>query len=166
MSQGHDQESQASGQIQETFTIKGMHCAACSARVEKAISGLTGVNQADVNLATEKMRVEWDPEKVAQETILSKVRDAGYEAEVPKSQSVVDLAIKGMTCAACSARVEKALNAALGVFEARVNLATERAHIRFDPLQTNVRALEEAVVKSGYEAETLRHEESDLLNQE
>ena len=166
MSQGHDQESQTLGQIQETFIIKGMHCAACSARVEKAVSGLDGVNQADVNLATEKMRVEWDPEKVDQETILSKVRDAGYEVEVPKSQSVVDLAIKGMTCAACSAWVEKALNAALGVFEARVNLATERAHIRFDPLQTNVRALEEAAAKSGYEAETLRQEESDLLNQE
>ena len=47
--------------------------------------------------------------------------------------SSLDLSIQGMTCAACVLRVEKALRAVPGVTVAHVNLATERAHIDWDP---------------------------------
>jgi Cu+-exporting ATPase len=150
----------------EVFQVKGMHCAACSARVEQAVSGLNGVIEAHVNLATEKMHVQWDPAQVGQQTILDKIKDIGYEAEVPVSQAHVDLAVKGMTCAACSARVEKALNSVPGVFEAQVNLATEKAQVRFDPSQVNVHLLKQAVEKSGYSAHVLQREESEVFSQE
>ena len=62
----------------------------------------------------------------------------------------VGLPIEGMTCASCVARVEKALAKVPGVERVAVNLASERADVRFDPGQTNAGALAEAVAKAGY----------------
>lgn len=66
----------------------------------------------------------------------------------------VDLAIEGMTCAACSLRIEKALNKVPGV-AATVNLATERARVRFPAPATDVDALIQIVRKAGYDAREL-----------
>src|SRR5258706_963934 len=66
----------------------------------------------------------------------------------------VDLAIDGMTCAACAARIEKALGQLPGV-EAAVNLATEHAHIRFPRGATDVSTLIATVRKAGYDAREL-----------
>jgi Cu+-exporting ATPase len=66
-------------------------------------------------------------------------------------QQVVELAIGGMTCAACSARIERQLNKLPGV-QAAVNLPAERAHIRFDPAQADVDKLIATVVKTGFSA--------------
>ena len=69
----------------------------------------------------------------------------------PAGQEVVELAIGGMTCAACSARIERQLNKLAGV-EAVVNLPAERAHIRFDPAQADVDRLVATIVKTGFTA--------------
>ncbi len=69
----------------------------------------------------------------------------------PAACETVELSIGGMTCAACSARIERQLNKLPGV-EAVVNLPAERAHIRFDPAQTDVDKLIATVVKTGFTA--------------
>jgi len=61
------------------------------------------------------------------------------------------LSIGGMTCAACSARVERALKKLEGVESAVVNLATEKATVVFDPRALRLSAIKEAVVKAGYQ---------------
>src|SRR5438128_1514767 len=58
--------------------------------------------------------------------------------------------VTGMTCASCVRRIEKALNKVEGVHEASVNLATEKAHVVFDPGQTGVDQMRAAVEKAGY----------------
>jgi Cu+-exporting ATPase len=63
----------------------------------------------------------------------------------------IDLALTGMSCAACAARIEKVLNRTEGV-EAAVNFATETARVRFDPEKTDPKHLIEAVRKAGYDA--------------
>lgn len=63
----------------------------------------------------------------------------------------VELAIGGMTCAACSARIERQLNKLPGV-EAVVNLPAERAHIRYDPHAVDVDKLIATIVKTGFTA--------------
>lgn len=63
----------------------------------------------------------------------------------------VELSIGGMTCAACSARIERQLNKLPGV-EAVVNLPAERAHIRFDPAAVDVDKLIATIVKAGFTA--------------
>lgn len=62
------------------------------------------------------------------------------------------LKITGMTCAACSARIEKVLGKMEGIESATVNLATEKATISFDPAITNVAAIKEKIEKTGYGA--------------
>lgn len=63
------------------FTVTGMSCAACSARVEKAVSGVEGVSACAVNLLTNSMTVEGD---ASDETIVAAVEKAGYGAS-PKT---------------------------------------------------------------------------------
>jgi P-type Cu+ transporter len=67
------------------------------------------------------------------------------------SCQTVELSIGGMTCAACSARIERQLNKLAGV-EAAVNLPAERAHIRFDPASADVEKLIATIVKTGFTA--------------
>ena len=62
----------------DKYNITGMSCAACSSRVEKAVSSLPGVSQCSVNLLTNSMIVEGD---ASSEIIISAVIDAGYGAK-------------------------------------------------------------------------------------
>jgi Cu+-exporting ATPase len=68
----------------------------------------------------------------------------------------IELAIKGMSCASCVARVERGLRAVEGVESASVNLATERATIAYDPDKTSPRNFVRAIRDLGYEVETER----------
>jgi len=63
----------------ETLSVGGMHCAACSARVEKALRKLEGVENASVNLATEKATVIFDPRTLRLSAIKEAIINAGYE---------------------------------------------------------------------------------------
>ena len=63
----------------EQYTVTGMSCAACTARVEKAVSGVKGVTSCSVSLLTNSMGVEGT---ASAEEIIAAVRDAGYEASV------------------------------------------------------------------------------------
>ena len=71
------------------------------------------------------------------------------ESAAPAAAETVELSIGGMTCAACSGRIERQLNKLPGV-EAVVNLPAERAHIRFDPAQADVDKLIATIVKTGF----------------
>ncbi|MEE1655004.1 heavy metal translocating P-type ATPase [Microvirga sp. CF3062] len=139
--------------------IKGMTCASCVNRVEKAIRSVEGVRAANVNLATERAHVEFAPVGANPAAVAEAIRSVGYEP----SDSTVELKIHGMTCASCVGRVEKALNRVSGVLEASVNLATERASIRYLGGADMVARLIGAVEQTGYEAEAPRQgsEQSD-----
>ena len=67
------------------FTIKGMSCAACSARVEKAVKSLNGVSFCAVNLLTNSMEVETS---LDDKEIISAVRKAGYDASVKQDNKL------------------------------------------------------------------------------
>ena len=129
--------------------IAGMTCAACSTRLEKNLNRLEGVHAA-VNLAAEKARVEYDPDKTQPEAIVSQVAKTGFS--VPAQR--LDLRLTGMTCAACATRIEKVLNQLPGV-EARVNLATEKARVQYTPGLAGLDDLIAAVHKAGYGAEPI-----------
>ncbi|NMC27772.1 MAG: heavy-metal-associated domain-containing protein, partial [Syntrophomonadaceae bacterium] len=101
-----------------------MTCAACAARIEKGIARLPGVAAANVNLALERATVEYDDQLTSPEQIDQIIKKLGYEVIHPAALAAghIDLKITGMTCAACSARIEKKLNALPGVSRAVVNL--------------------------------------------
>ncbi|MCO5465926.1 heavy metal translocating P-type ATPase [Enterococcus faecalis] len=64
----------------KTFDIEGMSCASCAQTIEKAVNQLSGVQQAIVNLATEKLVVSYDDHQVTSAKIIKAVTDAGYQA--------------------------------------------------------------------------------------
>src|SRR5581483_3187846 len=126
--------------------IEGMTCAACAVRIEKNLNRLPGVNAA-VNFATERASVLFDPARAASTDLVEAVKRAGYG--VPAQ--TVELALEGMTCAACAVRIENSLNRLPGV-EAAVNFATERARVRLEPGGATPQDLLAAVKRTGYDA--------------
>ncbi|MEA4929352.1 MAG: heavy metal translocating P-type ATPase [Candidatus Limiplasma sp.] len=133
------------------WELQGMTCAACAQRIEKTVSKLPGVEQANVNLASEKLFVEYDPNALAADDIRTAVEKIGYGATEKTSAQTVTIPIGGMTCAACAQRIEKTLRKLPGVEQAGVNLATEKATVTYQPQQVRFSAIREAIEKIGYQ---------------
>ena len=137
------------------LSVEGMTCASCVGRVERALKKVPGVQEAVVNLATEKASLTVaDPAQAAAilPQAVAAIEKAGYA--VP-AQSV-DLQVGGMTCASCVGRVERALKKVPGVQSAVVNLATERASVQLQG-NVDVSRLIAAIEKAGYEAQAVLH---------
>src|SRR5690606_31499926 len=107
--------------------VEGMSCASCVGRVEKAIRAVPGVADASVNLVTGRADVTLGEGQADPAAIARAVEQAGYAAAI----DTADLKIEGMSCASCVARVERALRRLPGILDATVNLATERARVRY-----------------------------------
>ena len=140
-------ENIATPKIEVTLPVEGMTCAACAARIEKNVSKLPGIESFNVNLASERARVVLNGSTTWQD-VVEKIEKSGYSVPVRE----VDLNITGMTCAACSARIEKVVNRLDAVKEASVNLASEKAHIVYFPGVIQEQDLIRAVEKAGYGA--------------
>ncbi|MFD2656527.1 heavy metal translocating P-type ATPase [Gracilibacillus thailandensis] len=130
-----------------TLGITGMTCAACSNRIEKVLNKMNGVD-AQVNLTTEKASVSYDPDNVQVEDIQAKIEKLGYGVQTER----IDLDVYGMTCAACSNRIEKVLNKQPGIQKATVNLATESASVEYNPSFIEERDMIGRIQKLGYDA--------------
>jgi Cu+-exporting ATPase len=141
----------------ESLGISGMSCAACAARIEKKLNKYPGVIQAIVNLATEKATVEFDDAAVTNGDIEEEIIGLGYGVirEEAKANNRTELVLRGMSCAACSARIEKRLAKLDGVIMASVNLATERATIEYDAGKIQVAEMIRTVEALGYGAERI-----------
>ncbi|MEK4385725.1 heavy metal translocating P-type ATPase [Solibacillus sp. FSL W7-1464] len=132
-----------------TLQVTGMTCAACSARIEKGLNRMDGVESANVNLAVEKAAVQYDETVIKAQDIEKKIQALGYDVVKEKA----DFTIDGMTCAACSARIEKVLGKMDGIASANVNLALEKATIEFNPSQVSVSDIMARIEKIGYGAQ-------------
>lgn len=127
--------------------LTGMSCASCVARIEKAIGNLPGVITAKVNFATERADVVFhSPADTI--SLVQAIEDAGYGAATES----VELALEGMSCASCVGRIENALKTTFGVVDASVNLASEKAYVRFLADSVSAEELVSAVEKAGYRA--------------
>lgn len=140
---------------QTTLQITGMTCAACSTRIEKGLSRMEGVQQASVNLAIEQASVTYDPKALSVNALRDKVEALGYGI-VTES---IDLDITGMTCAACSARIEKGLSRLPGVSRANVNLALETGHVEFAAGALKPSDITAKIKQLGYGAELQQTQE-------
>ena len=138
-----------------TLNITGMTCSACAARIEKGVRGLPGVGEANVNFALARLTVEYDAAAVTPADIVAKVRDLGYEVALDR----LDFSVEGMSCAACAARVEKAVAKVPGVAEATVNFALGRLTV-MTGADAGAAAVVAAVRDAGYAAAPLDQGES------
>ena len=143
-------------QKESTLQITGMTCAACSNRIEKGLKKIEGVKEANVNLALERSTIIFDPSKTSPQAFEERIEKLGYGVVNEKAE----FAITGMTCAACSTRIEKGLNKLEGVTKASVNLALETASVEYSPSQIAPQDITQRVEKLGYGAK-LKSEERE-----
>ncbi len=130
-----------------TLKVEGMTCAACVMHIEGALQELSGVREARVNLATEKATVKYEVAGSNPKVLVEAIRGAGYD--VPLEQ--ITLPIGGMTCASCVSHVEGGLRGVDGVIAASVNLATEKASVKYISGAAGLAEFKEAVADVGYE---------------
>ena len=126
--------------------IQGMSCANCSQTITRALHDLDGVNEANVNFATDEGSVEYDPEKTSLAEICGAIDDAGYDAV----RSSVSIGITNMTCSNCAETNETALEDVPGVTSAEVNYATDEANVEYNPAETSREQLYDAIEDAGY----------------
>ena len=149
---------------QATYPIKGMHCASCAQNVERTIKALPGVKRANVNLASEKLTVDYEQSQVNVDDMAQAVKGIGFELVKPSDTEV--FGIKGMGCASCAAKIEQATRKLPGVASANVNLATEKLSIEYNHQELTATEIMQAVKEAGYQAFILKKDDEEKLAQE
>ena len=142
---------------QLTLPVTGMTCANCVATVERNAKKVSGVTEANVNYASEKVTLSYDPAVLKDpRAVIERIQRAGYD--VPTVS--VELPITGMTCANCAATVQRALNKVDGVLEANVNYASEKAAVTVAAGAATRADLAAAVRKAGYDVVEAEEDEA------
>lgn len=152
--------------LKKQYAVKGMHCAACSSRIEKVVAAMTGVCAVNVNLATQTMDLSWDDDIISIDEIAAQVKRLGFELVLPVQDLHLAFNIKGMSCAACAARIEKVVGGLPGVSSINVNLATESGVAVIDPTLLGRRQLREAIAKIGFSLDFSGSANSSLFQQQ
>ncbi|MCA1203348.1 heavy metal translocating P-type ATPase [Priestia flexa] len=143
-----------------TLRIAGMTCSACANRIEKSLKKLDGVEDAAVNLALEKATIRYTPEVVQPRVFEEKVQNLGYDV----IYETEELDITGMTCAACSSRIEKVLGKQQGIAHVNVNLALETATLKYNEEQIDLSTIINRIEKLGYGA-SLKAEKNENIRE-
>ncbi|WP_049779927.1 heavy metal translocating P-type ATPase [Alkalihalophilus pseudofirmus] len=145
-----------------------MTCAACANKIEKGLSRVEGVKEANVNFALEKTTIKYDPSVVDKKEFEAKIEKLGYQVIHDKTE----FDISGMTCAACANRIEKRMNKLEGVSSANVNFALETLSVEYDNRAINPNEMVETIKKLGFTLipkqdarETVDHKEKEIEKQ-
>jgi Cu+-exporting ATPase len=123
-----------------------MSCANCSQTVTEAVQRLDGIEEVNVNYATDEGTVAYDPDVVSLSEIYAAVESAGY---TPIAESVT-VAVTDMSCANCAETITDRLLATEGVLEADVNYASDEARVRYDPAVVSRSDVYDAIEDAGY----------------
>ncbi len=130
-----------------TLPVTGMTCANCATTIERNVRKLPGVSIANVNLATEKLSVTYDPAQLDERGIMTRVEEIGYGVPTGK----IELPITGLRDNSDALTLEKALSRQAGVLEAGVSYGTERAALRYIPGLTSIEELAATIRKAGFD---------------
>jgi Cu+-exporting ATPase len=150
MTTEHTEETAAQkrGGIEEiTLPVSGMTCAACVRKVEKALTRLPGVEEANVNLSAGKAGVTYDPNRVALPQMEQAITEIGYEVPLAR----LDLLVLGMTPGHCDLIIEKALRALPGIRDVVVNCATDTVGVDYVDVAVSPAAIKKTIRDLGYD---------------
>ena len=144
----------------DDIKISGMTCASCAKSVERAVKKLDPSVEASVNMATEKLSISYDKEKVKNEDIEKAIEKAGFGVIKEEKDKEVVIPIGGMTCASCVKAVERAVKKIDGVKNVQVNLATEKASINYIPSKVKLYEIKDAIEKAGFKVLEMEKKQS------
>ncbi|MFW9971354.1 MAG: heavy metal translocating P-type ATPase [Candidatus Odinarchaeota archaeon] len=132
------------------LNILGMHCASCAQTITKALNKHEGIQDANVNLTTEKAYFTYDPRIIKKSEIIEIVKNTGYNAS--RNTDKITIKIEGMTCTSCAQTVESALKRSVGIISAVVNISTEKATIVYDIDELTYDDIADIINNTGYRA--------------
>lgn len=130
-----------------TLPVTGMTCANCAATIERQVRKLPGIEVANVNLASEKLSVTFDPALLDEQGIISRVQKVGYGIATGKTE----LPITGLRDNSDAVSLEKLLAKQNGVLAAGVSYGTERATLEYVPGMTSIAELAGVIRKAGFD---------------
>ncbi|KAF8083119.1 hypothetical protein N665_0791s0016 [Sinapis alba] len=134
------------------FTIGGMTCAACVNSVEGILRDLPGVKRAVVALATSLGEVEYDPNVISKDDIVTAIEDAGFEGSLVQSnqQDKLLLRVDGVLNELDAQVFEGILTRLNGVRQFRLDRITGELEVVFDPEVVSSRSLVDGIEREGY----------------
>uniref|UniRef100_A0A8C1IBS6 P-type Cu(+) transporter n=1 Tax=Cyprinus carpio TaxID=7962 RepID=A0A8C1IBS6_CYPCA len=140
--------------------IGGMTCASCVANIERNLKNEHGVHSVLVALMAGKAEVRYSPSIIDPQRIAEFIQELGFTASVMEncdgSDGTLELVVRGMTCASCVHKIESNLMKQKGILYASVALATNKAHIRYDPEVTGPRDVIRWIENLGFTASLVK----------
>ena len=139
------------------ISIAGMSCASCVTAIENALRSFKGVISANINFASEKATVEYDPaltdvaaiEKVIEATGYTVIREKKESREEQGGARILRLKVIGMDNPHCVGVINGAVGSLPGIIskDLRVN---EKAVINYDPAKVDAKKIKEVILEAGY----------------
>jgi P-type Cu+ transporter len=138
-------DTQGSASVE--LPVSGLECPTCVQSLENALCAVPGVTRATVNLISQRAFVEYDPRKTGLAAVHDAMKSAGYRTGTATAR----FAIKGIMCASCVTKIERALGLTPGVLHASVRVGTEEAVVEYLPEVTSFPAVKAAAASAGYQ---------------
>ncbi|XP_030224112.1 copper-transporting ATPase 1 [Gadus morhua] len=142
--------------------IGGMTCASCVANIERNLKNEPGIYSVLVALMASKAEVRYNPDVTEPLDIAECVRELGFTASVMEnyegSDGSLELVVRGMTCASCVHKIESSLMKQKGIIYVSVALATNKAHVKYDPEVTGPRDVIRWLESLGFEASLVKRD--------
>ncbi|KAJ8352448.1 hypothetical protein SKAU_G00239240 [Synaphobranchus kaupii] len=144
--------------------IGGMTCASCVANIERNLKNEDGVYSVLVALMAGKAEIRYNPGVTDPSNIAESIAELGFTASVMEnvdnSNGNLELVVRGMTCASCVHKIESNLMKTKGIVYASVALATNKAHLKYDPEVTGPRDVIRLIENLGFEASLVKKDRS------
>ncbi|KAM6426907.1 copper-transporting ATPase 1 isoform 1-T2 [Liasis olivaceus] len=144
--------------------ITGMTCASCVANIERNLKREDGICSVLVALMAGKAEVRYDPSIIQPPTVAEMIRELGFGATVlenyDEGDGILELVVRGMTCASCVHKIESTLMKTKGVLYSSVALATNKAHIKYDPEIIGPRDIIQIIENLGFNAALVKKDRS------
>ncbi|OCT67395.1 copper-transporting ATPase 1 [Xenopus laevis] len=144
--------------------ITGMTCASCVANIERNLRREEGIYSVLVALMAGKAEVRFNPEVLQPSGIAELIQELGFEASVLENYDdetgILELLVRGMTCASCVHKIESRLMKTKGVLYSSVALATNKAHIKFDPEVIGPRDIMKIINDLGFSTSLVKRDRS------
>uniref|UniRef100_A0ABI7VS60 P-type Cu(+) transporter n=1 Tax=Felis catus TaxID=9685 RepID=A0ABI7VS60_FELCA len=158
----HDGEVKPSSKCY--IQVTGMTCASCVANIERNLRREEGIYSVLVALMAGKAEVRYNPAVIQPPVIAEFIRELGFGATMienaDEGDGVLELVVRGMTCASCVHKIESILTKHRGIFYCSVALATNKAHIKYDPEIIGPRDIIHTVESLGFEASLVKKDRS------
>ncbi|NXA74222.1 ATP7A ATPase, partial [Thryothorus ludovicianus] len=144
--------------------VTGMTCASCVANIERNLRREDGIHSILVALMAGKAEVRYNPAVIHPAAIAELIRELGFGATVMENceegDGVLELVVRGMTCASCVHKIESTLMKTNGVLYCSVALATNKAHIKYDPEAIGPRDVIQVIKDLGFTTSLVKKDRS------